>query len=99
MPKPSTKKNTPTLRQQLRTEADVTLSGLMVDMIAAADKVAGESGVDAHDLMRIAAGGASTKTLREKLIGDLANQVERELLKIFTDRQAAKHLGESSAEA
>lgn len=87
MPKPTKNKDqTLTLRQQLRIDAAKQLSKLAADSTVAVEAVVSDGPVKAQDIMRLCAGG-NTRTLADKLTGQLANAMEAELLKIFTERQ------------
>lgn len=77
-----------TLRQRLRHDADEKIGELeQLVSKAVTDAVEG-AGVELnpYDVMRLCTGG-QTKSLRERVITELANQKEAELEKIYNDQQ------------
>ena len=94
------KKNTEktlTLRQQLRADANVRLDAISRLVGTAVDRALEEAGVELpyRDVMRFCLGG-QTQTVHEKLVTQLANQAEAELLAIW-NKQADLPLGEQDA--
>jgi len=75
------------LRQQMRTSAEHKLVVLMGEMEFAAKKVASRQAVSAEDLMGMLC-KTQTNTLHDKLVTQLANQAENDLVKLWNDQQS-----------
>lgn len=86
--KKAKKKTKPTLRQRLRHDAGVKLSEIERLAGSAMTRVCEESNtkVGAYDLMRLFS-GTQTKSLRDKLIGQLADEAETELENIYNNQR------------
>ena len=76
-----------TFRQRLRTQSDVRLSEMIVAMRHAGKNICKESKteINPYDVMRLACGG-QTKSLRYRVVTDLANESEAEL-EVLYNRQ------------
>lgn len=77
-----TKKKKQTLRQQMREKANSRLEELLDEASNALIFVCGGDTIDHLDLAKMMAGG-QTKTLREKLVTQLTNRAEEDLLAFF----------------
>lgn len=75
-----------TLRQQMRESASSELDGLVEKATFALEAEAKGSPVSASDLARLIIGG-QTKTLRDKMIGQIADVAERDLVKMWNNQQ------------
>ena len=73
-----------TFRQRLRATADERLSKMIVAVRGAGIAVCADSktNINPYDVMRLAC-GTQTKSLRYKVVGDLANEMEAELEKLY----------------
>lgn len=76
-----------TLRQRLRADANVKLGEIEQLVADAVGKAVGKAGVELnpYDVMRLCLGGR-TKSIRDKLVRELANQAEAELQRIYNDQ-------------
>jgi hypothetical protein len=86
-----TKKNTPakaiTLRQRLRADAEKELDKLIEDAIERVEVLlVGTSLVSGMDLMRLAC-STKNKSLRQKMVTQIANGKERKLERMYNDQQ------------
>ena len=77
-----------TFRQRLRAEAEERLDNIRSLMTIAAMRACEEANTDInpHDVMRLVS-GTQTKSLRTRLITELANEKEAELEKIYNNQQ------------
>lgn len=84
-----TKGNEMTLRQQLRQQAEAKLEQVRILVVVAVDRAMQEAGVDldGYDVMRMCV-GSHTKTVKAKLITELANSAEAALIKMWNDQQS-----------
>lgn len=73
-----------TLRQRLRAKAQEKLESLQEDVIDAVGSACDSHNtkINPYDMMRLISGGM-TKTLRERLITELANETEAELEALY----------------
>ncbi len=69
-------------RQRLRNKSEETLDTIIKAAYDAVDKAKGGHHISTVDIMRLCSGG-QTKTLRENLITQLANETEAELEAIY----------------
>ena len=86
----------PSLRQQLRANAEFTLAALIQEMRIAATKIVDGSPMLPNDLMAMCCKN-QTDTLHDKLITQLANEAEGELLKMWSN-QTDLPLGDKNAD-
>ena len=84
-----------TLRQQMRVQAETTLEELMNIMEGAAQGIVAESPISGNDLMAICC-KTQVNTIHDKLITQLANQAEADLVKLWNDQQKLD-LGDNDA--
>jgi hypothetical protein len=75
-----------TLRQQMRMSAESRLTDLVVEMCDAAAKVTDGKTIESLDLMAMCC-KTQTNTLRDKLVGQLANAAEKDLVKLWNSQQ------------
>ena len=73
-------------RQRLRAEADTRLTVLQQRMESAAIEVSKDEAISPFDLMRLCCTGM-TKTMRARMITQLADAKEAELEQIFNNQQ------------
>lgn len=87
MAKKQTAKAT-TLRQRLRADAEDKLQ-MLLELVAEHSKasIQHHTDINVFDLMRLLTQG-QTKTLRQQVITDLANEAERKLEKLYNDQMA-----------
>lgn len=83
------KAKTMTFRQRLRADAELKLDKMMSSMGTAGIRVCEEhnSEIDHTLLMQLASQPVQGKTLRSKLIGELANEAEAAVEKIYNNQQ------------
>lgn len=78
-----------TLRMQMRISAEKQLEHVEAVMATAGERAVMEcnTNIDPLDVMRLMS-GTQTKTLRDKLVTQLANEAETELMDIWTNQQS-----------
>ena len=92
-----TKAKKMTFRQRLRVEAGEILDGLCnIVSGLASEVVAEESKINSADVMRLLSGG-QTKSLRHRLITELANEKEAKLEALY-NRQQQLPMGDDNAD-
>lgn len=73
-----------TLRQQMRAQAEIELDLIATRVIKAVCEVAPD--IAPLDIMKLCSSNQTT-TLRAKLVGEIANRAEAELLELWNDQQ------------
>ena len=82
-----TKVKVTSFRQRLRGQAGERLAKMIMSCIAmVTDEVAKQTKINPYDVMRLACGG-QTKTLRTRLITELANETYLELERLYYNNQ------------
>lgn len=77
----------PTLRQQMRKSAESRLTVLMDQVRDAVANVLEDTTLDMDDVMAMCC-KTQTGTLRDKLVGRLADEAERDIVKLWNNQQA-----------
>ncbi len=75
-------------RQQLRSDSEKQLDGLVEQAIEAGDRITKGTSVDTGRLLQLASQPNQGKTLRHDLVTVLANDKEAELQKLYNDQLA-----------
>lgn len=95
MAKKTKKSKKVSLRQRLRIKSKERLEAIQMEVAEACDAAVKSTGakINSLDVMRLIC-GSQTKTLRDQLITELANETERELEAIY-NKQIGLDLGDT----
>ncbi len=91
-----TKAKKMTFRQRLRTDSEDKLDAIIKASYEAVDKVKGNHNIGTNAIMRLCS-GSQTKSLRHRLITELANEQMAELEEIY-NRQQQLPMGDDNAD-